>query len=241
MDSDGDQVQHRWVRDAILNSWQAHLDVNFNCWGRCDINTTNTLHIKDSYDKNEKVRSLIGTNARDKVFGMHLGKTTWRGSPLTFGVIEPVILLPDFIEEGTRESLSFMLAHELAHVQRREVFTVRIAYAVCCLFWIALIAPVAPSTRRRTKKVPDTVASPSAKNRCQTGADISRYIDSAYCRSWWEACCRLTDVMRALVQIRRVLLSRRKVHLHGVRCGPGGIAMPSHATWPRARISANIG
>lgn len=51
---------------------------------------------------------------------MAVKRTAQVTSPLTYGLFRPVILLPrDFPQEG--EALSFVLAHELAHIKRWDV------------------------------------------------------------------------------------------------------------------------
>jgi beta-lactamase regulating signal transducer with metallopeptidase domain len=55
--------------------------------------------------------------------------------PFTFGVRRPVILLPVGAGRWSASRLHSALSHELAHIQRRDVLTQSIAYAVCLLFW----------------------------------------------------------------------------------------------------------
>jgi bla regulator protein blaR1 len=57
--------------------------------------------------------------------------------PLTFGVRRPVILMPASATRWPTNRVVSALGHELAHVQRRDVLTQSVAYAVCILFWFA--------------------------------------------------------------------------------------------------------
>jgi TonB family protein len=57
------------------------------------------------------------------------------GIPFTRGVFRPVIFLPDEAREWTRERLEFVLAHELAHVNRHDYLTQIPAQIGCALFW----------------------------------------------------------------------------------------------------------
>ena len=81
---------------------------------------------------------MVAAAAPDRA--VRILRTAWRGSPLTFGILRPIILLPEIVLEKERDSLTALLAHELAHVRRRDVLTAQIAYIVCCLFWFSPVA-----------------------------------------------------------------------------------------------------
>jgi hypothetical protein len=55
--------------------------------------------------------------------------------PITWGVLRPVILLPKEAAVWPRDRLSFVLRHELAHVERRDCLSQLLALAVCALYW----------------------------------------------------------------------------------------------------------
>ncbi|HXH50359.1 MAG TPA: M56 family metallopeptidase [Terriglobia bacterium] len=57
------------------------------------------------------------------------------GIPFTRGDFRPAIFLPEEAREWTRERLEFVLAHELAHVNRHDYLTQIPAQIVCALFW----------------------------------------------------------------------------------------------------------
>ncbi|WP_039917269.1 M56 family metallopeptidase [Cellvibrio mixtus] len=57
-------------------------------------------------------------------------------SPLTFGLFKPVIILPIDIEQQlTQSQLSYVLLHELGHIQRRDILWNWLAYWVTLLHW----------------------------------------------------------------------------------------------------------
>lgn len=56
-------------------------------------------------------------------------------SPLTYGVLRPVILLPSALEGGDQQTAAFVLAHEMAHVRRFDALTKWLLAAVLCLHW----------------------------------------------------------------------------------------------------------
>jgi uncharacterized protein (TIGR03435 family) len=56
--------------------------------------------------------------------------------PGVFGILRPVLLLPRSITERlSSEQLAAILAHEMAHVRRRDNLTAALHMVVCALFW----------------------------------------------------------------------------------------------------------
>ena len=61
-------------------------------------------------------------------------RTANRRAPLTFGVLRPTVLLPEDLETGTAQ-FQLVLAHELAHIRRKDCLR-KALFAVClCLYW----------------------------------------------------------------------------------------------------------
>jgi hypothetical protein len=60
--------------------------------------------------------------------------------PLVVGWIRPVIVLPVDWRRWTDMDLRAVLAHELAHVARRDPFVAALAHANACLFWFHPLA-----------------------------------------------------------------------------------------------------
>ena len=61
-------------------------------------------------------------------------RTANRRAPLTFGVLRPTVLLPEDLETGTAQ-FQLVLAHELAHIRRKDCLR-KTLFAVClCLYW----------------------------------------------------------------------------------------------------------
>ncbi|MDR3691440.1 MAG: M56 family metallopeptidase [Fimbriimonas sp.] len=54
---------------------------------------------------------------------------------LTWGLIKPVVLMPEVSADWSEERLEAVLLHELAHVRRRDSVTQMIAVAACALYW----------------------------------------------------------------------------------------------------------
>ncbi|HZT03743.1 MAG TPA: M56 family metallopeptidase [Steroidobacteraceae bacterium] len=60
--------------------------------------------------------------------------------PLTLGVLHPAILLPDNWPTWDSSKLAAVIAHELAHVKRRDALTRTISGIYRCFFWFSPLA-----------------------------------------------------------------------------------------------------
>ena len=56
-------------------------------------------------------------------------------TPLTFGVLKPVVLLPTAAAAWDEERLRVVLLHEFAHIRRLDALTQTLAQVACALFW----------------------------------------------------------------------------------------------------------
>lgn len=56
-------------------------------------------------------------------------------SPLTYGVLYPVVLLPEEMELTDREGLAFVLAHEYTHIRRFDTLRKGLLAGALCLHW----------------------------------------------------------------------------------------------------------
>lgn len=56
-------------------------------------------------------------------------------SPLTYGILHPVILLPVGMVRNSREELSFVLAHETAHIRYFDGLAKLVMTAALCVHW----------------------------------------------------------------------------------------------------------
>src|SRR6185436_14034585 len=55
--------------------------------------------------------------------------------PVTFGVVRPVVLLPDTLERHSLDIQRAVLAHELLHVQRHDWAWILVEEVVRAVFW----------------------------------------------------------------------------------------------------------
>ncbi|MDR1687537.1 MAG: M56 family metallopeptidase [Clostridiales bacterium] len=60
-------------------------------------------------------------------------KSNSMGAPVIFGLIKPVIIIPD--EEYTEEELSFILCHELIHFLKKDLWVKLILEVICIVYW----------------------------------------------------------------------------------------------------------
>ena len=56
-------------------------------------------------------------------------------SPLTYGILRPVILLPSTMDFGDEEKLNYVLTHELIHVKRFDYAWKLLFAATLCVHW----------------------------------------------------------------------------------------------------------
>jgi beta-lactamase regulating signal transducer with metallopeptidase domain len=61
-------------------------------------------------------------------------------TPMTWGVINPVILLPDAVLSWPETRRAMVLAHEIAHVRRRDVLFHVLGRTACALHWVNPLA-----------------------------------------------------------------------------------------------------
>ena len=61
-------------------------------------------------------------------------------SPLTYGVLRPVILLPEDMERGDETALTYILTHEFIHIRRFDSVAKQVFAAVLCVHWFNPLA-----------------------------------------------------------------------------------------------------
>jgi TonB family protein len=70
------------------------------------------------------------------------------GTPLTWGLLRPVILLPKYALDWPSEKRDWAIRHEQAHIARRDWFWQVFAQFMTCLFWFHPLVWVAASRLR---------------------------------------------------------------------------------------------
>ncbi len=100
---------------------------------------------------------------------VRLVRCRWAVMPMTWGLLRPVILLPDGADTWREERLRSVLQHEMAHIRRWDCLTQSLAQIACALYWCNPLVWAAARQLRieREKACDDQVL-------CQ-GAQPSRY------------------------------------------------------------------
>lgn len=61
-------------------------------------------------------------------------------TPITYGVLQPVILLPKGIQWENQQQMQFVLTHELVHIQRLDAVRKALFLAAACVHWFNPLA-----------------------------------------------------------------------------------------------------
>jgi TonB family protein len=61
-------------------------------------------------------------------------------TPVTWGILRPVVLIPSVAAEGDPERLRAILTHELAHIARHDSVWQLLGQAACALYWFQPLA-----------------------------------------------------------------------------------------------------
>jgi TonB family protein len=74
-------------------------------------------------------------------------------TPLTWGFVRPAILLPAYAAEWSEEKLDLVIAHERAHIARRDWLWQTLASVVAAVFWFHPLVWVAIACLRREAEI----------------------------------------------------------------------------------------
>jgi beta-lactamase regulating signal transducer with metallopeptidase domain len=83
-------------------------------------------------------RTILETEAMHAGVARHVALLTSPAvsMPVTWGVLSPVIVLPEASEEWTHERKRVVVMHEMAHIARRDSATQLLATLACVAYWI---------------------------------------------------------------------------------------------------------
>lgn len=115
-----------WVAGALCG-WLSIL------WGRLQLLAMKLVSKPGARRYQSLIRSLsrrVGIRGTVRVVESPQCKT-----PLTRGVVCPVIVLPTNIRSWSAVKKRAVLLHELRHIKNRDSFSLTVAYAICSLFW----------------------------------------------------------------------------------------------------------
>ena len=101
----------------------------------------------------ERARRVLGI---DRAIAVHV--STEVAIPMVVGVLHPRVMLPAAAMVWSRERLSVVLLHELAHVRRRDGLWLRVARVVTAVFWFhPLVWALSGHVRRDAERACDDV------------------------------------------------------------------------------------
>ncbi len=81
------------------------------------------------------LRQRLGISRRVRVLESRLAPM-----PLTWGILHPLVLLPEGAAQWPETRLHAVLLHELIHVRRWDLLAQALAQAACCLYWFHPLA-----------------------------------------------------------------------------------------------------
>jgi len=101
-------------------------------------------------------------------------------SPLTWGALRPVILLPAYTETWSREKRAVVLRHERAHIERRDWLSQFFAQLVAAVFWFHPLAWLASMRlQQEAEHATDDLVLASGMESCDYAAqllEVARYL-----------------------------------------------------------------
>lgn len=83
--------------------------------------------------QNERISNIVAAAKFKRIVKVKVSDTI--SSPMTYGIINPVIVLPKAICKEDSEQIQFILAHELVHIKRFDVLYKLILTVATCVHW----------------------------------------------------------------------------------------------------------
>ncbi len=90
-----------------------------------------SLDYKPYYEIAEVCRSSLGLDNKD----IEIIIQDFVNTPAVIGLFRPVVILPTFIKELDKESISHILLHELAHIKRKDLIINYMLIAFQVIYW----------------------------------------------------------------------------------------------------------
>jgi TonB family protein len=154
----------------------------------------------------EELRRALGIRRRVRVL-----ESADARMPLTWGILRPVVLLPEGAREWPPARLRTVLLHELAHVARLDLLAQAIAQAACCLYWFH---PLAWMAARQLRKERERACDDAVLNRGVAAPDYAGHLMDlvralAATRARWEDAPAMAEAPDLESRVRALLDSTR--------------------------------
>ena len=128
----------RWVRDPAVLLVVAWLAGTLWMFGRLAVGVLNVRRmVRESVSPDGAEWDALVRSAR-RAIGARPARiviSPRAAMPFTFGLVRPVIVLPESAESWTVERRRSVLLHELAHVRRRDLLTNAVVQLACAVYW----------------------------------------------------------------------------------------------------------
>ena len=173
------------------------------------------LHGTDWHVQRDCVARMLGLRYKVKV-----KRCSGALSLMVIGLIKPVVLLPNDAEGWSPERRHLVLLHELAHIQRHDVWTQLLATVACAVHWYNPFAWWGASQMKRLRKIAcdDVVVTFSSvpADYAQTLLDVAKRY---HCEPLTNAVAmaRSNHVERRIAAILSSTRSRRSLKARSVR------------------------
>ena len=178
--------------------------------------------------------------------------STEAAMPFTYGLLRPVIVLPDSAEEWTTERRRSVLLHELAHVRRRDLLTNAVVQLACAVYWFhPLVRLAARRVRIEAERACDALVVAAGTRPSDYAGDlleIARTMRSSATAAVALAMARRSDFEGRLLAIlspdtgRNVLTATRAVLVALSFAAPAvaiAAAVPAGRATPNAEVRNN--
>jgi TonB family protein len=150
----------------------------------------------------EELRGALGIRRRVRVL-----ESADAPMPLTWGILRPVVLLPEGAREWPPARLRSVLLHELVHVARLDLLAQAVAQMACCLYWFHPLAWMAARQLRkeRERACDDAVLSSGVAAPDYAGHLMDLVRALAATRSRWEDAPAMAEASDIESRVRALL------------------------------------
>jgi TonB family protein len=157
----------------------------------------------------EELRRALGIRRRVRVL-----ESAGAPMPLTWGILRPVVLLPEGAGQWPPARLRSVLLHELVHVERLDLLAQAIAQAACCLYWFH---PLAWMAARQLRKERERACDDAVLSRGVAAPDYAGHLMDlvralAATRARWEDAPAMAEASDLESRVRALLDGTRSRH-----------------------------